>query len=61
MSIAATYTFTPSNASNPPVTVTGKASESEVKAAVAAVLQARLDAQVANVAAVTAALDSVNA
>lgn len=60
MSIAAIYTFTPTNASNPPVSVSGKASESEVKAAVAAVLQARLEAQQANEAAVQAALDAVN-
>ncbi len=61
MSITASYTFTPTNASNPPVTVTGQASESDVKAAVAAVLAARLAAQNANAAAVQAALDAVNA
>lgn len=61
MSITATYVFTPSNPSNPPVTVTGKASESEVKSAVLDVLAARLAAQVANEAAVQAALDAVNA
>jgi len=61
MSISASYTFLPANASNPTVVVTGQNSESEVKAAVAAVLAARLAAQNANVAAVQAALDAVNA
>ncbi len=61
MSITATYAFLPTNASNPPVVVVGKASESEVKAAVAQVLADRLAAQQSNAAAVQAALDAVNA